>query len=249
MLAVDGPISQASESTVRRHFASPMLAVLAVVWVPDFQRVAPGVAPLCFLRLAAHFGKVWSGWESSLCSSIWLRGGSAGGVWAVFCGPIPHPCPRVWLTRDNLGRQIHGCLSMEKMDHSRRPAHPGHGCLCLHVHASGYFLCQELLPNAANVQFYNCAMFIGFAMTQFIAPITAVMFRRFVRNLALAKKSDALVLTLALTGGFACLAATGCTLFPNCLSPFSFPTKWGAGGPGAWYVWRACVPLALAECC
>jgi len=49
------------------------------------------------------------------------------------------------------------------------------------VFVKGFF------SNAAHVGLYNCAMFIGFAMTQFIAPIAAVMFPTIVRNLALSK--------------------------------------------------------------
>ena len=89
-------------------------------------------------------------------------------------------------------------------------------------------------------------MFIGFAMTQFIAPIAAVMFPTIVRNMALSKKTDALLLTLAVTGGFACLAATGCTLFPKLPLAILFPDKIGASVLVPSYVW-VLVPLALAN--
>jgi hypothetical protein len=83
-------------------------------------------------------------------------------------------------------------------------------------------------------------------MTQFIAPITAVMFPTIVRNLALSKKSDALVLTLAVTGGFACLAATGCVLFPKLPVAILFPQKMAAAALVPWYAWSM-VPLTLAN--
>jgi hypothetical protein len=83
-------------------------------------------------------------------------------------------------------------------------------------------------------------------MTQFIAPITAVMFPTIVRNLALSKKTDALVLTLAVTAGFACVAALGCTLFPKLPVAILFPQKMAAAALVPWYAW-ALVPLTLAN--
>jgi len=48
------------------------------------------------------------------------------------------------------------------------------------------------------------------------------------------------------TGGFACLAAAGCTLFPKLPLAILFPDKLAAAPLVPWYVW-ALVPLTLAN--
>jgi len=245
MLAVDGPISQALRIHSPAAFRVTMLAVLAVVWVPTFRGLLQGLH-----RFASY------GWLLILEGVVrlgifivlvnWLRGGSAGGVWAVFVGQYLTLALAVWLTRDIWGAKSTAAFLWKKWIIRGVPLTLGMGAYVFMSTQADIFFVKSYFPNAANVQFYNCAMFIGFAMTQFIAPITAVMFPTIVRNLALAKKSDALVLTLALTGGFACLAATGCTLFPKLPLAILFPDKMGAAALVPWYVW-ALVPLALAN--
>jgi O-antigen/teichoic acid export membrane protein len=100
--------------------------------------------------------------------------------------------------------------------------------------------------NADNVRLYSYAMLIGFAMTQFIAPITAVMFPTIVKNLALSNKSDPLILTLGVTGAFAGVAAIAATLFPWVPVKILFPKGMGAADLVPWYAW-ALVPLTLAN--
>jgi O-antigen/teichoic acid export membrane protein len=96
----------------------------------------------------------------------------------------------------------------------------------------------------AKLHLYNFAMFVGFAITQFVAPIAAVMFPTIVRSLALSKKTDALFQTLLVTGGFAVLAAVGCTLFPKLpLLVLHFSTEAAPLVP--WFAW-ALLPLTLA---
>jgi O-antigen/teichoic acid export membrane protein len=103
---------------------------------------------------------------------------------------------------------------------------------------------KSLFFVADDVKLYNCAMFIGFAITQFIAPITAVMFPTIVRNLALSRKTDAFVPSLLVTGGFAFLAAAGCTVFPRLpLAILHFKTEAAPLVP--WFAW-ALLPLTPA---
>ena len=107
---------------------------------------------------------------------------------------------------------------------------------------------KSLFSEAAyqkDLKLYNCAMFIGFAITQFIAPITAVMFPTIVRNLALSKKSNALVMTLGVTGAFGCVAALGCTAVPWLPIRILFHTYPGAAPLVPWFAW-AVLPLTLA---
>jgi hypothetical protein len=71
------------------------------------------------------------------------------------------------------------------------------------------------------------------------------MFPTIVRNLALSKKTDALLLTLVATGIFGCLAAAGCTLFPGLpLAVLHF--KLEAAPLVPWFAWSL-LPLIMAN--
>jgi O-antigen/teichoic acid export membrane protein len=92
-------------------------------------------------------------------------------------------------------------------------------------------------------------MLTGYANTQFIAPITSVMFPKIVRSLARSEKTDALTLTLVGTAAFACLAAAGCTLFPRLplqVLFFTRPEMVQAAFLVPWFAWSL-LPLTLAN--
>ena len=61
---------------------------------------------------------------------------------------------------------------------------------------------------------YSPAWLVGFALTQFTVPIALVMFPRIVRSTALARKTDALQMTLIATAVIGGLAALASTLIP-----------------------------------
>jgi O-antigen/teichoic acid export membrane protein len=240
-----GPVSAALAVNNPAALCVTMLAVLAVLWAPTFRGLLQGLH-----RFAAY------GWLLILEGVVrlgtflllvnWLRGGSAGGVWAVFAGQYLSLAIALWLTRDVWGAKSPAAFLWKNWIIRGLPLTLGMGAyVFMSIQADSLFV-KSYFSNATNVQFYNCAMFIGFAMTQFIGPIATVMFPTIVRNLALSKKSNALVLTLAVTGAFACLAATGCTLFPKLPLAILFPDKIGAAPLVPWYAW-ALVPLTLAN--
>ncbi|MGA2541752.1 MAG: hypothetical protein ABSG78_09395 [Verrucomicrobiota bacterium] len=221
-----------------------MLAVLAVVWGPTFKGLLQGLhrfGPLG--SLATLEGMVRLGTFILLVK--WLHGGAAGGVWAVFIAQYLVLIIAVWQTRDVWSAKIPAAFAWKPWLRWGVPLTLGMGAyVFMSIQVDSLFV-KSAFHNSTHVQLYNCAMFIGFAMTQFIAPITAVMFPTIVRSLALSRKSDALVLTLAVTGVFAGLAATACTLFPKLPLAILFPDKIGAAVLVPWYIW-ALVPLALA---
>jgi len=237
-----GPASSALGVNDPAALRIVMLAVLAVVCLPTFKGVLQGLhrfAPLgCLqitegvLRLATFFLLV-----------VWLRGRAAGASWAVFAGAYFTMAWALWLTRDVWRAKTSASFSWKPWLIRGAP-------LTL---AMGTYVCMSSLDRVFTkslffdpfpVKLYNNAMLVGYAIGQFISPISLVMFPTIVRNLALSKKTDALLLTVASTGIFGCLAAVGCTLFPRLpLAVLHFPLEAAPLVP--WFAWSL-LPLTLA---
>jgi O-antigen/teichoic acid export membrane protein len=243
MIFFAGPVSSVLDVKNPEALRVAMLAVLAVVWLPTFKGVLQGqhrFAPLGWLQIM----------EGALRLGIFFllvlrfKCGAAGGLWAVFAGSYLTLAFAMWLTRDVWLAKISAPFSWKNWLIQGAP-------LTL---AIGAFICmssldrvftKSLILDPVPVKLYNNAMLVGFAIVQFIAPITSVMFPTIVRSLALSKKSDALLLTLAVTGIFGCLAAVGCALFPKLpLAVLHF--KMEAAPLVPWFAW-AVLPLTLAN--
>lgn len=244
-LVFGGPISQVFRISNPAAVRIAILTVLAVVWGPILKGLLQGLhrfAPLGWLAIIE--GAVRLGVFILLVK--FLREGAAGGVWAVFIGQYLIIAIVLWETRDVWSAKTTADFSWKHWLVRGAPLTLGMGAyVFMSIQVDSMFV-KSFFSDPGSVKLYNCAMFIGFAMTQFIAPITNVMFPTIVRSLALSKKSEALVLTLAVTGGFACLAATGCTLFPRLPLAILFPDQMAAAPLVPWYAW-ALVPLTLAN--
>jgi len=238
-----GPVSAALDVNNPAALRIATLAVLAVVWLPTFKGVLQGqhrFAPLGWLQIM----------EGALRLGIFFllvlgpKLGAAGGLWAACAGSFFTLACALWLTRDVWCAKVTAAFSWKEWLSRGAP-------LTLSI---GAYVCMSSLDRVFTkslhldpvpVKLYNNAMLVGFAIVQFIAPITSVMFPTIVRNLALSKKTDALLLTLVVTGIFACLAAVGCTLFPRLpLAVLHFDSKAAPLVP--WFAW-ALLPLTLAN--
>ena len=239
-----GPVS--SVLTVKNPAALriTMLAVLAVGWTPTLRGLLQGLhrfAPLGWLIILE--GVIRLGTFILLVK--WLRGGSAGGVWAVFAGQYLTLAIAVWLTRDVWGARTRAAFLWSRWLIRGLPLTLGMGAYVFMSIRVDSLFAKSLHFNPANMLLYFAAAFIGFAMIQFTAPIAAVMFPTIVRHLALSKKSNALFATLSVTGGLIGLVAVGCTLFPGLpLAILRLPM--GAAPLVPWFVW-AQLPLPLAN--
>jgi len=238
-----GPVAAALDVHNPAALRIAMLAVLAAVWLPAFKGLLQGqhrFAPLGWLqimegavRLAIFFLLV-----------LGFEGGAAGGLWAVFAGSYLTLACALWLTRDVWRAKVTASFSWKNWLNRGAPLTLAIGAYVC-ISSLDRVFTKSLFLDPVPVKLYNNAMLIGFAIVQFIAPITAVMFPTIVRNLALSKKTDALLLTLAVTGIFACLAAVGCTLFPRLpLAVLHFDSKAAPLVP--WFAW-ALLPLTLAN--
>jgi len=240
-----GPVSAAFTVKNPGALRVAMLVVLAVVWGPTFKGLLQGLhrfASLGWLVILEGVVRL----AAFVLLVQWLKGGEAGGVWAVFIGQYLVLVLAVWLTRDVWSAKTTAVFSWKHWLIRGLPLTLGMGAYAFMSIRVDSLFAKSLFFNDTTMQLYNGAALIGFAMIQFIAPVASVMFPTIVRNLALAKKSNALVLTLAATGAFACLAAVACTLFPKLPLAILFPDKIGAAPLVPWFIW-AQVPLPLAN--
>jgi O-antigen/teichoic acid export membrane protein len=224
-----------------------ILCILPLLWGPIFKGLLQGehrFAPLGWLLMLEGIIRI----GTFILLVLMLHGGAASGVWAVFAGQYLVLAIAVWLTRNVWGAKTSIPFSWKEWLVRGAPLTMGLGAYVFMTRLDNVFIKSLYVAKAyqKDVKLYICAMFVGFAITQFIAPITAVMFPTIVRNLALSKKSDALVLTLGVTGGFAALAAVGCTLFPRLPIAILFPKYMESSALVPWFAW-ALLPLTMAN--
>jgi O-antigen/teichoic acid export membrane protein len=219
-----------------------MLAVLAVVWLPTFKGVLQGLhrfAPLGWLQIMEGVLRL----AIFILLVMWLKGRAAGGLWAVFTAAYCTLALAIWLTRDVWRAKTSVSFSWKIWLIRGAPLTLALGAYVCMSSLDRVFT-KSLFFDPIPVKLYNNAMLVGYAIGQFISPITLVMFPTIVRNLALSKKTDALILTVAATGIFGCLAAVGCTLFPGLpLAVLHFRMEAAPLVP--WFAWSL-LPLTLA---
>jgi O-antigen/teichoic acid export membrane protein len=240
-----GPVSAALDVRNPGALRVAMLAVLAVIWLPTFKGLLQGqhrFAPLGWLQIME--GALRLGIFLALVMG--LKAGATGGLWAVFAGSYLTLAVALWLTRDIWSAKTPARFSWRSWLRRGAPLTLAIGAFtCMSSMGIDRVFTKSLFLDPVPVKLYYNAMLVGFAIIQFIAPITAVMFPTIVRNLALSKKTDALLLTLAGTGIFGVLAALGCTLFPRLpLAVLHFNLQAAPLVP--WFAW-AVLPVTLAN--
>jgi len=113
---------------------------------------------------------------------------------------------------------------------------------------------QALIPRAQIDTWklgalYMPAQSIGFALTQFTAPLALVMMPRLSRSAATGEKSDALRVGLLATAILSGTAALACTLLPALplqVMFFNNPKNWAAAPLVPWFAWAMSL-FALAN--
>jgi O-antigen/teichoic acid export membrane protein len=108
---------------------------------------------------------------------------------------------------------------------------------------------QGLFSDANSTALYGGAMLTGYAIIQFIAPVSLVMFARVAQSVARAERTDTLGMTLAATILFGTVAAIGCTILPWLplrLIYLKNPEMMRAAPLVPWFAW-ALLPLTVAN--
>jgi O-antigen/teichoic acid export membrane protein len=223
------------------------LIVLCTLWLPILKGVLQGqhrFAPLGWLIMCEGAGRL----GIMILIVVVLKGHATGGVVAVFAGQLGTLVIAGWLTRQVWLRADSATFHWKQWLKRGAPLTLGMGAVMFISSVDRIFV-NSLFFEHVPVSLYMGAMLTGYAIVQFVAPITSVMFPRIVRSLARSEKTDALTLTLIVTGGFACLAAAGCTLFPKLplqVLFFARPQMVQAAPLVPWFAWSL-MPLTLAN--
>src|SRR5258708_3244875 len=133
-----------------------------------------------------------------------LHGQSVGAVLAVGLGQLTVVAVRIWMTRDFLVLP-NIQFQLDKWVRNIVPLVIGLGTVNLMYFIDLLFVKIEF-KNEDEKAWYQGATLTGYAIAQFMVPVTAVMFPRIVRSAIRREKTDALCLTLAITASFGILA-------------------------------------------
>ncbi len=223
------------------------LIVLCTLWLPILKGLLQGqhrFAPLGWLQMCEGVGRL----GIIILAVVLLKGRATSGVFAVFAGQIVTVLVAGWLTRQVWLHLAPAKFQWKQWLRRGGPLTMGMGAVMLISSIDALFV-NSLFFEHFQVNLYLGAMLTGYAIIQFIAPITSVMFPKIVRSMARAEKTDALTLTLLLTAAFACLAAAGCTVFPKLPLQVLFfrnPERVQAFPLVPWFAWSL-MPLTLAN--
>jgi O-antigen/teichoic acid export membrane protein len=177
-----------------------------------------------------------------------LNGKAASAMGAALLGQITALAIGAWLTRAIWIGHRGAAFNWRGWMSGALPLTVGLGTVLLMSSIDMLFV-QSFFADARQTALYGGAMLTGFAIIQFIAPVTTVMFPRIVRAVAHSQPSDGMKTTLAATFLFGCIAALGCTFFPTLplrVMYFKNPEMMAAAPLVRWFGW-ALLPLTIAN--
>lgn len=218
---------------------------LAMLWVPIFKGLLQGkhhFAGFGWMQIIDGVGRF-----AAVAVLLFAFGGqAASGMAGCVSGQILTLALGFWLTRDIwtgegapfkwgpwLGRVV--------------PLTFGLGAV-LFITATDALFVQRTFSDETR-QLYMGANLTGFAVMQFVSPIAMVMFPRVVRSVAKSETTDAMWLTIGLTGGVGVMAALVCTVMPTLplrIIYASSPQMLGAAPLVPWFAWSL-LPLTLSN--
>jgi O-antigen/teichoic acid export membrane protein len=223
-----------------------MLLVLPNLWVPMLKGLLQGqhrFGGLGWLQIIDGIGR----FGAVLIAVVLLHLYAAGAIFAALVGQIITLILGAWLTRDSWMRSAGVSFAWQDWARTAIPLTLGMGSIITMQSIDTLYVQNTFAEEQTAL--YVAAMLTGFAIIQFIAPITVVMFPKIVRSKARAETSDAMAMTLAVTAGFCALAAIGCTLLPKLplqIIYFSRRDMWEAAPLVPWFAW-ALMPQILAN--
>ncbi len=169
---------------------------------------------------------------------VLLMGGkSAGAMTGALIGQVAAIAAGAWWTRRlwcHKGSQPDWRRWLRRVI----PLTLGPGAVLVLSTADAVFV-RSVFPKEVS-DFYAPGSMIGFAMLQFTLPLAMVMFPKIVNSVARSQQTDALKLTListALMGGLAALAATILPKLPLQILYFSNQSYWQMAPLVPWFAW------------
>jgi len=177
---------------------------------------------------------------------LWLGGQAAGGMTGALVGQGVSLLVGAWLIRHLLfapGERMEWRAWLRRVV----PLTLGIGVVQFMSNADVVFV--QSVFSAQQTPLYMPAAMIGLALLTFTGPLTAVMFPKVVRSVALTRDTRALRQALGATALLGVAAAIACTLLPQLplrIIYFSKPKYWDAAPLVPWFAW-CLLPLVLAN--
>jgi O-antigen/teichoic acid export membrane protein len=247
VLAAARPLSHLLKISNPAGLYFTLMVGLTGLWIPVFKGLLQGRHQfwgLGWLQITDGVGR----FAAMLLIVLVLNGKAAGAMFAAFSGQFITVIIGAALTRSIWRARPAVAFDWRGWFAGALPLSFGMGTILLMSSIDMLFV-QGLFADTRQTALYGGAMLTGFALIQFIAPVALVMFARVARSVARREKSDSLRMTLMTTILFGCVAAAGCTLFPQLplrLMYITNPEMWKAAPLVPWFAW-ALLPLTVAN--
>jgi O-antigen/teichoic acid export membrane protein len=217
---------------------------LASLWSPVVKGVLQGLQNFLGLGWVLIIDGV--GRFAAISLILWWGGQAAGGMTGALAGQGVSLLVGGWLIRHLLAAPGEG---MEWRPWLRRvvPLTLGIGVVQFMSNADVVFV--QSVFTSQQTPLYMPAAMIGLALVTFTGPLTAVMFPKVVRSVALTTDTRALRQALGATALLGVAAALACTLLPRLplrIIYFSKPNYWEAWPLVPWFAWSL-LPLVLSN--
>jgi len=217
---------------------------LASLWSPITKGVLQGLQNFLGLGWVLIIDGV--GRFAAIAVILWLGGQAAGGMAGALAGQGVSLLVAAWLIRHLLsapGERMEWRPWLRKVV----PLTLGIGVVQFMSNADVVFV--QSVFSSEQTPLYMPAAMIGLALVTFTGPLTAVMFPKVVRSVALTRDTRALRHALRATALLGVAAAIACTLMPKLplrIIYFSKPAYWDAAPLVPWFAW-CLLPLVLAN--
>lgn len=246
ILASMGPLSSLFKIHNKAALVFTGFIALSTILAPIFRGILQGqhrFTSLGWLGILDGLGRF--GVMILMISFLHFR--AAGAMSAVLIAQGGCLLIAAWLTRDVWSTPAPGSFDWKAWLGQVIPLTVGIASVSFMCNIDMLFV-QALFADPAQPKLYSGAMITGFAIVQFIAPVTAVMFPRIVQSVARGEKTDTLALTVKITALFGCMAAIGGTLFPKLPLQIIYhdPQMWKAAPLVPWFAWGL-LPLTVAN--
>ena len=247
MFAATKPISNLLKISNPVALWFTITLALTMLWIPIFRGVLQGqhhFGGLGWLQITDGVGR----FAMMIVAIGIMHFASAGGMFAALFGQLVTVAVGAWLTRKVWLSKEEGKFSVRAWIKEAAPLTFGSGIVILMSSMDMLFV-QSIFPDEDKNGLYGGAMLTGFAIVQFIAPITSVMFSKIARSRAHSQKSNTLPITIAITATFGAIAAIGCTLLPELPLKVIYSRSrdmWAAAPLVPWFGW-ALLPLTISN--
>lgn len=220
---------------------------LTTLWVPILKGLLQGkhrFGELGWMQIVdgmARFSVV-------LLMVAFLHAKAAGGMFAAFSAQFLTVAFGIVMTYGLWKTKATVSFHWKKWLREAGPLTLGLGAILLMSSIDMVFV-QGLFSDANSTALYGGAMLTGYAIIQFIAPVSLVMFARVAQSVARAERTDTLGMTLGATILFGAVAAIGCTMLPWLPLKMIYlknPEMMRAAPLVPWFAW-ALLPLTVAN--